>query len=264
MGDTEKPLALVTGASSGIGRQLALDLAGRGYDLVVCAEDAELDPAADEFRAAGARATPVQVDLRDPQGVEQLWSAVSEQGRPVAVAAVNAGVGQGGPFIRNDLADERSVIDLNITSTVHLSKLVLADMAARGQGRMLVSSSIAATMPGTYQAVYNASKSFLQSFALAVRAELRDTGVTVTSLMPGPTETEFFDRAGMDDTRIGAGDKDDPGQVARHGVDAMLAGREKVVAGSPSTRAQGAANSVLPESTKAAMHGRMAEPGSAE
>lgn len=264
MTNSDTALALVTGASSGIGRQLALELAGRGFDLVVCAEDDELQTAVAEFRSAGAGVTAVRADLRDPADVERVWSTVRADGRPLSVAALNAGVGQGGPFVGTDLADERSIIDLNITSTVHLAKLVLADMADRGRGRVLISSSIAATMPGTYQAVYNASKSFLQSFALAVRAELRESGVTVTSLMPGPTETEFFTRAGMDDTRVGAGDKDDPAQVARQGVEALLAGREKVVSGSPSTKAQGAANSVLPESAKAAVHGRMAEPGSAD
>ncbi|SFO43543.1 Short-chain dehydrogenase [Pseudonocardia ammonioxydans] len=257
-------MALVTGASSGIGRYIARELAGRGYDLVVCAEDAELDAAAREFRSFGAQVRPVRADLRAPREVERLWSELCGLGRPLAVAVLNAGVGQGGPFVRTDLDGERSIIDLNITSTVHLSKLVLSGMADRGEGRLLISSSTAATMPGTYQAVYNASKSFLQSFSLAVRAELADTAVTVTALMPGPTETEFFDRAGMSDTRIGAGSKDDPAQVARQGVEAMLDGREKILAGSLPSRAQGAANAVLPESAKAAVHGHLAEPGSAE
>ncbi|MBC3191068.1 SDR family NAD(P)-dependent oxidoreductase [Pseudonocardia sp. C8] len=259
----DRPLALVTGASSGIGRELARELAGRGFDLVVCAEDAELDDAARAFEESGAEVAPVRTDLRRPEGVDQVWSAVEAGGRPLAAAALNAGVGQGGPFVGTDLVEDRSIIDLNITSTVHLAKLVLTDMVARGEGRVLITSSVAATTPGTYQAVYNASKSFLQSFALAVRAELRDTGVTVTSLMPGPTETEFFERADMTDTRVGAGEKDDPVQVARQGVEAMLDGREKVLAGSLSTRATGAATAVLPDSVKAAVHGRMAKPGSA-
>ncbi|MFC7658912.1 SDR family NAD(P)-dependent oxidoreductase [Pseudonocardia benzenivorans] len=175
----------------------------------------------------------------------------------------NAGVGQGGAFVDIDVDDEQDVIDLNVTSTVRLAKHVLRDMVSRGEGRVLVTSSIAATMPGTYQAVYNASKSFLRSFAQALGTEIADSGVTVTALMPGPTETEFFHRADMDDTRVGASDKDDPAQVAEQGVEAMLSGRAKIVAGSVGTKAQAATGTVLPDGVKARLHRRMAEPGSA-
>ncbi|MBW0101342.1 SDR family oxidoreductase [Pseudonocardia sp. KRD291] len=262
--DTDKPLALVTGASSGIGKETAARLAARGFDLVVCAEDERLTAAAAALRGGtGVDVQEVRADLRRPDEVEKLWSAVAGTGRAVSLAVLNAGVGQGGPFVETDLDDERSVIDLNVTSTVHLGKLVLRDMVARGEGDVLITSSIAATMPGTYQAIYNASKAFLQSFATAVRAELDGTGVSITSVMPGPTETDFFHRAGMDDTAVGAGEKDDAGQVAEQAVAAVLARREKVVAGSLGTKAQGAANDVLPDAAKAAMHRRMAEPGSA-
>ena len=129
-------------------------------------------------------------------------------------------------------------------STVHLCKLVLADMVERDEGRMLFTSSIAATMPGSFQAVYNASKSFVQSFALALRNELKDTGVTVTSLMPGPTDTEFFERADMEDTKVGAEEKDDPAEVARQGYEALMAGKERVVGGSFKNKVQVAAGKV--------------------
>jgi short-subunit dehydrogenase len=172
-------------------------------------------------------------------------------------------VGQGGPFVETNIEAEQAIIDVNITSTVRLAKHVLQDMTRRGEGRVLITSSIASTMPGTYQAVYNASKSFLQSFAEAVREELDGTGVTVTSLMPGPTETDFFHRADMDDTKVGASKKDDPAQVAEQGIKALLDGDEKVVAGSLKTKAQGVANDVLPDSLKAKAHKKMAEPGSA-
>ena len=142
---------------------------------------------------------------------------------------------------------------------------VVADMVKRGEGKILFTSSIASTMPGTYQAVYNASKSFVQSFALALRAELKDTGVTITSLMPGPTETEFFERADMMDTKIGTSDsKDDPADVARDGFEALMAGKERVVSHSLSTKAQGRGSRLMPDSAKAKMHEKMAEPGSAE
>jgi short-subunit dehydrogenase len=137
-------------------------------------------------------------------------------------------------------------------------------MNARGEGRVLFTSSIASTMPGSFQAVYNASKSFVQSFAEALRNELKDTEVTITALMPGPTDTEFFDRADMLDTRVGASEKDDPAVVAKQGFEALMKGKEKVVGGSMKTKVQGAAAKVMPDSVKAQMHRKMAEPGSAE
>jgi short-subunit dehydrogenase len=260
MTDT-RPLALVTGASSGIGFELAKQFAQHGFDLVVTAEDAELDTAAARLRDAGADVHVVQADLRTSDGVQQVWTRVAGLGRPLQAAALNAGVGQGGAFVDTDFADEKAIIDLNVTSTVHLAKLVLRDMVARDQGRVLFTSSIAATMPGSFQAVYNASKSFVQSFVEALQNELKDSAVTLTSLMPGPTETEFFDRADMsEDTRVGQSSKDDPAQVAAQGFEALMKGERKLVAGSVMTKVQGAVNKVLPDSVKAAAHRLMAEP----
>jgi len=256
----DKPLALVTGASSGIGLELARQFGENGFDLVVAAEDAGLTSAAAELRQTGAEVQPVQVDLRTPDGVAQLYAAATSLGRPLDAVALNAGVGRGGAFIDTDLADEQEIIDVNITSTVHLSKLVLRDMAARNEGKVLITSSIASTMPGSFQAVYNASNSFLQSFAEAVQEELKDTGVTITSLMPGPTETNFFHRADMDDTPVGQSSKDDPAQVAAQGFAALMDGKNKIVAGSLKTKAQGVANRVLPDKVKAVAHRKMAEP----
>jgi short-subunit dehydrogenase len=261
---TTRPLALVTGASSGIGRELAQQFAEHGFDLVVNAENDSVYAAAVELRATGADVRAVRADLRTAAGVEQLWSAVTATGRPLDAAALNAGVGKGGAFLDTELADELAIIDLNVTSTVRLAKHVLREMTARKEGRVLVTSSVASTMPGSFQAVYNASKSFLQSFAEALQEELRDTGVTVTSLMPGPTETDFFRRADMEDTRVGASSKDDPAQVARQGFEALIKGERRVVAGSPGTKAQEAAGKVLPDALKAKAHRRMAEPGSAD
>jgi uncharacterized protein len=257
---TNRHLALVTGASSGIGLELARQFATHDFDVVVTAEDAELATAATELRATGATVHEVRADLRTPDGVEQLWRAVSGLGRPLDAAALNAGVGRGGAFLDVDLADEFEVIDLNVKSTVHLAKLVLRAMTARGEGRVLITSSIASTMPGSFQAVYNASKSFLQSFAEALQEELKDSPVTITSLMPGPTETEFFERADMLDTPVGQSKKDDPAQVAEQGFEALMKGDATLVAGSLKTKAQGALNSVLPDSLKAKAHRQMAEP----
>ncbi|HEY3752072.1 MAG TPA: SDR family NAD(P)-dependent oxidoreductase [Pseudonocardiaceae bacterium] len=259
-----RPLALVTGASSGIGLELARQFGENGYDLILNAEDTGVDAAADDLVETGASIRSVQEDLSTDEGVRRLWATVTAMGRPLDAAALNAGVGEGGPFLETDLADEMEIIDVNVRSTVQLAKLVLRDMAARDEGRVLVTSSIASTMPGSFQAVYNASKSFLQSFAEALRNELRDTNVVVTSLMPGPTETNFFHRAEMDDTKVGQSEKDDPAQVAKQGFQALMKGKDKIVAGSLKTKAQGAANKVLPDKVKAAAHRQMAEPGSGE
>ena len=262
--DSSRPLALVTGASRGIGFELARVFAENGYDLLVNAEDAELERVAEELRATGAEVLAVRADLTRTAQVEDLYAAVRATGRGLAAAALNAGVGRGGPFVENDLADELEVIDLNVRSTVHLSKLVLQDMVARGAGRLLITSSVAATMPGPFQAVYNASKSFLQSFAEALVNELKETGVTVTSLMPGPTDTDFFRRAGMLDTAMGQGRKDPAAQVAQQGFGALLAGKDKVLAGSLVTKAQGLAGAVIPDALKAEGHRHLAKPGSGD
>ena len=261
---THNPLAVVTGASSGIGFELARQFAGHGFDLLITAEDDRIETAAQQLRVSGVDVTAVQADLRDHDEVERLYAAITATGRPVSAAALNAGVGQGGAFVETDLADEVAVIDLNVRSTVHLAKRLLRDMVDRDEGRVLFTSSIASTMPGSFQAVYNASKSFLQSFAQALQNELKDTGVTITSLMPGPTETDFFRRAGMLDTRVGQQSKDDPARVAAQGFEALMAGRNKLVVGSWSTRAQGIANRVLPDKLKAVAHRWMAEPESGD
>jgi uncharacterized protein len=263
--DTPRPLAVVTGASSGIGLELAKQFAGHGFDLIVAAEDDELATAATELRGLGVQVDAVQADLATDEGVHALVGRIKTAGRPVDALALNAGIGVSGAFATDtDLADELKTIDLNVRSTVHLAKHVVIDMVDRGEGRILFTSSIAATMPGPYQAIYNASKSFVQSFALALRTELKDTGVTVTSLMPGPTETEFFDRADMLDTKVGADDKDDPADVARAGFEALMAGKERAVAASLTTKLQGRGSRFMPDSAKAEMHRKMAEPCSAK
>jgi short-subunit dehydrogenase len=262
---TDREFAVVTGASSGIGFELARQFAEHGYDLLIVAEDEGIETAAAGLRHDGENTVvAVRADLADYDGCEQLYRAVNDTGREVDVVAINAGRGIGGDFVREtDLIEELNVIDVNVTSTVHVAKRLLPPMVARGHGQVLFTSSVASMMPGTYQAVYNASKSFVQSFSEALRAELKDTGVTVTALMPGPTDTNFFHRAEMEDTRMGAGPKDDPATVAKQGFEALMKGKEKVVAGSAKTKIQGVASKVLPDSAAAAMHSKMAEPGSA-
>jgi uncharacterized protein len=257
---TQAQLALVTGASSGIGFELARQFAEHGYDLVVAADDDGIHDVPDRLSRYGASVQPVQVDLRTPEGVEHLYQSAIEGDRVLAAAALNAGIGLGEMFLKSELADDLSIVDLNVRSTVHLAKLVLRDMANRDEGKVLFTSSIASQMPGSYQPVYNASKSFVQSFAEALRDELRDTAITVTALMPGPTDTNFFNRAKMLDSLMGKGPKDDPAQVARQGFEALMRGRQKVIAGSIFTKVMGATNHVLPDGVKAIGNRVMSRP----
>jgi short-subunit dehydrogenase len=265
MNPSTRPLAVVTGASSGIGLELAKIFAADGYDLIVAAEDDAIHSAAGSIDGLGATVETVQVDLATDAGVDELYGRIKTDGRPVAAIALNAGIGAGGAFATDtELDKELRLIDLNVRSTVHLAKHVVEDMVARDEGRILFTSSIASTMPGSFQAVYNASKSFVQSFALALRNELKDTNVTITSLMPGPTETQFFARADMLDTKVGASDKDDAADVARAGYEALMNGDERVVAASLTTKLQGRFSRLLPDSLKADLHRSMAEPRSAK
>jgi len=171
-------------------------------------------------------------------------------------------VGVGGRFDETDLDADLRLIDLNVRSQVHLAKLLVREMVQRGEGRLLITSSIAAKMPGPFHATYAASKAFLHSFAEAIRTELKDTGVTVTSLMPGPTDTEFFERAGMEDTKLGTSKKDDPADVARDALSALLSGKDHVVAGSRMNSVQAGSATVMPDKAVSAVAAKMAEPGS--
>jgi short-subunit dehydrogenase len=255
-----RPLAVVTGASSGIGRELARQFTTNGFDVIVAAEDTELASAVGDLAASGADVEAVRADLATEEGVERLLRAIAADGRPVDALALNAGVGNGGAFVDVPLADEQRLIALNIGSTVALAKRIVPDMARRGAGRVLFTSSTASQMPGPYYATYAASKSFIQSFAHALRYELKDTGVTVTALLPGPTDTEFFERGGMEGTSIASSDKDDPADVAKDGFEALMAGKSQVTGGSAKNKIQMAAAKLIPDQARAATHARMTKP----
>lgn len=256
-------LAAVTGASSGIGYELALQFAEHGYDLVIVAEDEELEVAEATIAALGTSVEAIRADLGTPQGVEQVYNRLSAIGRPVHALVLNAGIGHGGAFIDNRFEDELEVINVNIIGTVHLAKLIVRDMVHRKVGKVLFTASIAAEIPGPFQAVYHASKAFVLSFSQALRNELNDTGVTVTALQPGATDTEFFARAGMLDTRVGAGEKDSPVDVAKDGFDALMAGKDHVVAGSVRNRIQSGLSGLTPDTILAESARKLNEPGSA-
>ncbi|HEY0393726.1 MAG TPA: SDR family NAD(P)-dependent oxidoreductase [Candidatus Elarobacter sp.] len=262
MNSSSRQFAVVTGGSSGIGLELAKQFAQNGFDVLIAAEDDGLASAAGEIRALGGTVETCQVDLARPDGVEELAGMLA--GRPVDAIAINAGVGVGGRFLETPLEDELEIIDLNVRSAVHLTKRVLPAMVQRGEGRILITSSIAAVAATPYEAVYGASKAFGKSFAGSLRNELKDTGVTVTTLMPGPTETNFFHRAGMDDTQVGQSEKKaDPAQVAKQGFEALMAGKHEVIAGPITTKFEGLVSKVVPEQITAAQHGKLAEPGGA-
>ncbi|MDB5380033.1 MAG: oxidoreductase [Rubritepida sp.] len=258
MSDTRE-LAIVTGASSGIGHELAICCAKHGYDLVVAADEPMIHEAADRFRGFGAQVTAVEADLSTLEGVDELYAAIG--GRPVGALLANAGRGLGHGFLDQDFAEARRVIDTNITGTIYLIQKVGRDMRMAGKGRILLTGSIAGYMPGSFQAVYNGTKAFIDSFSFALRNEVKDTGVTVTCLMPGATETEFFQRAGLEDTKVGQAEKDNPTDVAQTGFDAMLRGDGDVVSGWKN-KLQTMIASVTPSGVLAEMHRGMAEPGS--
>jgi short-subunit dehydrogenase len=258
--DTQRKLAVVTGASTGIGLDLARECAKNGFDLIIAANEPEIEKAGEELRQS-TKVETVQADLATIEGVDRLYAAIN--GRPVAALLANAGRGLGKAFLDQDFEDIRYVIDTNVTGTVYLIHKVGRDMRARREGRILITGSIAGYMPGSYQAVYNGTKAFLDSFSYAIREEMKDTGVTVTCLMPGPTETEFFDRADMMDTKVGTAKKDDPGKVAADGFKAMMAGEGGVVSGFKN-KMQVAASRVIADETLAKQHSKMAAPGTAK
>jgi uncharacterized protein len=261
MSSNDRPLAIVTGASTGIGYELAHCCAQHGFDLVIAADEPQIHQAAEHLRVLGVRVDALEADLATPEGVEAVHNAAA--GRPVEALLANAGRGLGDAFLDQDFREVRRVIDTNITGTIDLIQRVGRDMRGRDHGRILITGSIAGFMPGSFTAVYNGTKAFVDSFSYALRNELKDTGVTVTCLMPGPTETEFFERAGMQDTKVGQQEKDDPADVARAGFEAMLKGEAEVVTGWKN-KMQSAVANVTPATVLAEQHRKMAEPGSAK
>jgi len=255
-------LALVTGASSGIGLSLARDLAKRGYDLVVCSAGDRLQNTAQQLQAPEVELIAVQADLATSEGIESLWTQVTALGRNLDIACINAGVGVGGLFVETDLAAELNMVELNCASTVHLAKHVVQHMVRQGEGKILFTASIAGEMVAPREAVYAASKAFVLSFAHSLRYELRDSGISVTALQPGPTNTDFFHRAGMDNTEVGSKGKAEsqPDDVARQGIDALLAGDDHVYAASMKTKLEGKLANVVPGAMKGAMHEKMSKP----
>jgi short-subunit dehydrogenase len=261
MQNHQNELALITGASTGIGFELARCAAEDGYDLIIAADEAEIENAGVQLRGLTRNVEVVQADLATLEGVDKLYAAIN--GRSVDVLFANAGRGLGHAFLDQNFDEALRVVNTNIVGTIYLIQKIGRDMRARREGKILITGSIAGFMPGSFQAVYNGTKAFIDSFSFALRNELKDSGVTVTCLMPGATETAFFERADMLDTKVGAGKKDDPAHVAATGYRALQNGEGDVVSGWKN-RIQSAIANVVPSSILAEQHRKMAAPGSAE
>ncbi|NSY14803.1 SDR family NAD(P)-dependent oxidoreductase [Agrobacterium vitis] len=260
MPEASNKLAVVTGASSGIGLELAKIAAGEGYDLIIAADEDQIDVAADILRSIGVTVDAMRVDLSTKEGASDFARFVADNGQPVDLLLANAGRGLGKGFLDQDLDEALHVVNTNVIGTVSLIHTIANQMRARGHGKILITGSIAGFIPGTYQAVYNGTKAFLNSFSFALRHELKDTGVTVTCLMPGPTQTKFFERADMLDTEVGQAEKDDPADVAKAGFKALMNDEGDVVAGWKN-KLQSVMANVTPANILAEQHAKMAAPG---
>lgn len=261
MAQPASPVALVTGASTGIGLELARICCSEGMQVVLAANEPEVGQAAEELRAAGGRARAIMVDLSTREGVDKLYASVMQTEGDIDYLFANAGRGLGDAFVRQPIDEILYVIDTNVRGTIYLIHHVAKVMVARDHGKILITGSIAGILPGAFSAVYNGTKAFLDNFALGLRNELKDTKVGVTCLMPGPTETEFFERAGMLDTKVGQDKKADAADVARTGFDALMKGEASVVHGM-GNKIQAAMANILPKTASAELHRGMAEPGS--
>lgn len=262
MAEDTRPLALVTGASSGIGLELARQFATNGHDLIIAADHADKLAQAEASIVADApeaQIHAVTVDLATRGGVEELYRQCTSAGKPLDVLAANAGAGLAGKFVETDLEDELTSIQLNVVNQVHLVKLVLRDMVARGEGRILITSSLVALSPGPFMAIYAATKAFMRSFGLAIRNELKDEPITVTVLMPGATDTDFWEHANMEDTSIAQGSQDDPADVAKEAYKALMKGSSQVVSGT-ANKARAAAANLTPDTVLAEINRGQAQP----
>lgn len=245
--------ALITGATSGIGYELAKLFAADGYNLVIVSRhQQQLDEKAQELRQNGITVIPIAKNLFDPEEAFALYADLQSQQITIDILVNNAGQGVYGEFEETDIDRELDIINLNISSLVSLTKLFLKDMTAKNSGKILNLASIASKTPGPWQAVYHGTKAFVLSFSEAIREELRDTGITVTALMPGATDTDFFHKADMEDSKA-VQDRDalsDPADVAKDGYEALMSGKDKVISGLKN-KIQIAMTNLVPDSTAA-------------
>lgn len=251
-------LVMITGASSGLGLELAKQFAQNGYDIAISGSSDQIFEAAETLQAYGVEAYPHKADASTFDGVESFWNFVSGLKRPVDSAFLNVGIGLGGAFYDTNLEDELRLISINITGLVHLAKRVVKHMVPNQKGKILIVSSISATTPTPYETVYGPSKAFGFSFAESLREELRKTGVTVTALLPGATDTNFHANAGMNSSKIGVSKKNDKAHVAKQGFETLMNDEDHVVGGDEATKQRAIENRTTPEVVKAARHAQKA------
>ena len=259
-----KSLAVITGASSGIGFELAKQFLHHGHDVVIVSSSERIHEAAVDLKNFGNKIEAFQFDLAKRNDIDRFCEKLKGLNRNIDVFALNAGVGVGGEFSKTNIEEELNMINLNVVGTVYLTKIILNNFMMQ-DGRILFTSSVVSDMPAPYQAVYGATKAFIQSFANAIRDEVKDRNITVTTLLPGATNTNFFARAHLLDTKVGAEGKNEnqPEDVAAQGYDALMKGEDEVISASLKTKLEGTLNKILPEKVKAFMHRKQAEPGSA-
>ena len=250
---TSKKYALITGATSGIGLELARLFANDGYNLVIVArnEDDLANTSTELERQYHIEVVKISKDLFDPENAFDLYNEIILKEIQIDVLVNDAGQGQYGEFVDTDIHRELEIIQLNISSLVVLTKLFLQDMVKRGDGKILNLSSVASKIPGPMQSVYHGTKAFVQSFTEAIRNEVKDSGVIVTALLPGATDTDFFNKADMEDSKIvQEGKLDDPAKVAKDGYEALMKGDDMVVSGLKN-KIQVAMGNILPDSVVA-------------
>lgn len=230
---TNQKYALITGATNGIGYELAKLFAKDQYNLVIVARNNdELEKTATELKQSGIEVITISKDLFKRESPFELYDEIKAKGIQIDVLVNDAGQGQYGLFAETDINRELDIIQLNIGATISLVKCFLPEMIARKDGKILNLSSIAGKTPGPYQSVYHGTKAFVQSFTEAIRSENKDNGITITALLPGATETDFFNKAEMQDSKIvQQGGMSSAAEVAKDGYDALMAGDDMVISG---------------------------------
>lgn len=253
MENTTSQYALITGGTSGIGKELSKLFAQDGYNLIIVARDETgLEMTKSELAERfGVQVTTISKDLMEPNAAEELYDEIKQSGLTVNVLVNDAGQGQHGKFIDYELQRDIDLIQLNIISLTVLTKLFLKDMVARNEGKILQLSSLASKSPGPLLAVYSATKAYVQSFTQAIINEIRGTNVTITALLPGATDTDFFNKAEAENTKQVQDMKlDDPADVAKDGYEALMSGEAQVVSGFKN-KIQAAMSNIMPEQTAA-------------
>jgi len=251
--ESNKTYTLITGGTSGIGYELAKIFAKNGHNLILVARDeAVLTITRNELLGLGVDVIIITKDLFEKQSPFELYEQITEEGYDVDILVNNAGQGQYGEFAETSIHRELSIIQLNISSLVVLTKLFLQDMLKKERGKILNLSSISSKTPGPFNSVYHGTKAFVQSFTEAIATEVKDKGITVTALLPGATDTDFFNKADMQQSKIvKEGKLEDAEKVAQDGYDALMKGTHMKVSGGLKNKMKVAMSNVMSDKAAA-------------